>query len=298
MPPARMSDILPSSSRTTAPQPSIPTTTPYSSDGPTLPIISASESSKKRKRTAATSNTSPAATNTSTTDKKHAAKAPARTNHATLYTPWELLSARERKAVEDKGTENVEVVVWTRNQNVKAGINRLKSLLGAGAGKNTSGGGDGARSATVGKAAGAVGKEDGEGVIAVSAQGEGTVKLVGIVDVALRVIEENKGRDGMDGTKWFVYTVLSSVLVPRGKREDAVELDGAEAAQDDVEEDAMVVDREGDEAADGEAVKEVSQRTEEMKRVPVLTVWMSRWRMPGWKEVFGEREVVVFADVE
>lgn len=173
------------------------------------------------------------------------------------------------------------MLVWTRNQNVRAGVNRLKTLL--------SRGGVGGTDQAEGD------KEDREGeVVAVSAQGEGTVKLVGIVDVALRVVagrqdgEEGEG-DEAQGGKWFVYTVLSSVLVPRGRKDN-----GDEAAEGkEGEGDAMDVD--GDGAAGGGAVQEVKQAVGEgMRKVPVLTVWMSRRRMAGWREVFGERDVVAY----
>ena len=291
-----MSDILPStaspstSSASAAPHPSAPATTaPLSSEGPTLPILGASQASsedgsgRKRKRTTTTTTATCSAVSKEgmAAGGKRTPRAPGRTNHASLYAPWELLPQRERRAVENEGTGRVEVLVWTRNQNVRAGVNRLKTLLSRGG---------------VGETDQAEGDEgDGEGeVVAVSAQGEGTVKLVGIVDVALRVVAgrqdggEGEG-DEAQGGKWFVYTVLSSVLVPRGRKDG-----GDEAAEGkEGEGDAMDVDGDGDGAAGGGAVQEVKQAVGEgMKKIPVLTVWMSRRRMVGWKEVFGEREVV------
>lgn len=165
------------------------------------------------------------------------------------------------------------MLVWTRNQNVRAGVNRLKDRLCA------------------------TPVEGSEGkVLAVSAQGEGTVKLVGIVDVALRVVAGRQdggewGGDEGEGRKWFIYTVLSSVFVPRGRKGS-----GDEAAEEkEGEGDALDVDGDGDGAADGGVVQEVKQAGGEgMKKVPVLTVWMSTRRMVGWREVFGEREVVAY----
>lgn len=278
-----MSDILPStaspskSSTSAAAHPSAPATTaPLSSEGPTLPILSASQTlnangsgtGKKRKRT--TVDTTTATSTAPATGEKHTSRAPGRTNHEQLYEPWELLPARERKGIEERGTEKVEAVVWTRNQNVRAGVNRLKALLCA----TPTAMGD---------------KED--VVVAVSAQGEGTVKLVGIVDVGLRVVGE--GIEGKEaGRKWFVYTVLSSVDVSRGRTVKGDELAGGK------EGDAMDVDGDGEGEAveDGGAVQEVTKTPGEggTKKVPVLTVWMSTRRMAGWREVFGEREVVAY----
>lgn len=209
----------------------------------------------------------------------------ARTNHPGLYEPWSLLPPKERKAIEARGTDKVEVVVWSKNQNVKAGITRLLRLLGA-------------QSTTEGEDTLAV-PDDEESVVAVSAQGEGTVKLVGIVDMARRIAGEHRtngvegegeGDAGRDGSKWWVYVVLSSVEVPRRRSTS----DATRGQEQDVEEEAEAMDVDGDE--DGGAVKETQQscQDEEMKSVPVLSAWMTRKRMAGWREVFGEQELLVY----
>ena len=57
-------------------------------------------------------------------------------------------------------------------------------------------------------------------------------------------------------------------------------------------------DGEGKVGEDGGAVQEVKQHLGEegVKKVPVLTVWMGRRRVGGWREVFGEREVVAYPE--
>ncbi|KAG9204520.1 hypothetical protein G6514_000979 [Epicoccum nigrum] len=283
--PTRMSDVLPSpaaaSTSTEAARSSAPATeAPLSSEGPTLPLLGASHNGpgKKRKRTTAAASTAPS-------HRKHTAPAPApgRSTHASLYAPWTLLPARERKVLEESAAGNVEAVVWTRNQNVRAGVNKLKNLLCA------------------------TPREGQEGkLVAVSALAQGATKLVGIVDVAVRVAgggEERDGEERGEARTWFLYTVLSGVLVSRGRRgnEDGDGLAERKEAQgegDAVDVDLdLKVDVDGDGAGPagehGGAAHQVRQSAQDMKRVPVLTVWMSRRSMAGWREVFGEREVVV-----
>jgi hypothetical protein len=175
----------------------------------------------------------------------------------------------------------VDVVVWTRNQNVRAGVNKLKNLLCA------------------------TPREGQEGkLVAVSALAQGATKLVGIVDVAVRVVGGGEGGDGQEkreGTTWFLYTVLSGVLVPKGRGGDGDTLAERKEAQgegDAVDVDLdLKVDVDGDGVGPagehGGAVHQVRQSAQDMKRVPVLTVWMSRRSMAGWRDVFGEKEVVV-----
>ncbi|KAF3036898.1 hypothetical protein E8E12_002442 [Didymella heteroderae] len=181
MPPKRMSDILQSSSiDARISSTPLPTAATDTSDGPSLPIIGATTgTSTKRKRTAAAPPRS-----------KNAAPQPqTNTIHPSLYTPWLLLPAKQRKEIEARGTQALDVLVWSKNQNVKSGIN------------------------------------------------------------------EGYGEQMEDG--------------------------GGEAM--DV-----------DEGQEGGAVRETQRsETAEMKTVPVLSVWMTRKRMAGWKEVFGEQEMVV-----
>jgi hypothetical protein len=160
-------------------------------------------------------------------------------------------------------------VVFTRNQNVRSGINRLKAYLGYDASADTA-------KEILEK----LGRED--VLIAVSAQGEGTTKLVGIVEMAKRVVggldenEEGGGGDrgGGGGETWYMYTSLASRGVERvveGGEEKVVqrkESDG-ERQQEDGEID--------------------TQSAQKSRRTPVLTAWLSKTRIPSFKKAFGEQ---------
>jgi hypothetical protein len=291
MPPKRMSDILHSSSIDARISSPLPTAATDTSDSPTLSILGASEASKeasktdhgtKRKRRESSLRSLDAPTQS-----KKAATEEKKTNHPALYTPWLLLPPKQRKDIEERKDE-VEVIVYSKNQNVKAGIGRLVRCVGA---------------AQAGSDKTVVDQEvedvnDEEKMIVVSAQGEGTVKLVGIVDMVRRIVaEHNKGEEkngGEEGTKWYTYTVLSNVEIVRPSKtlgEAQRQEQGGEEVNDD-EAEAMDVDEEGG------AVQETQQsKEEEMRKVPVLSVWISRKRMVGWREAFGEQEMAVYKAV-
>lgn len=316
MPPKRMSDILPSSSSSLSTH--IPATnnnnktttiSPLpSSQDPTLPLAEDTaqpsntnstgdpdSSSKKRKRTPA----APAAVPTP----NHPHSSPptsakgtgnANTNHPALYTPWLLLPVPQRRELEKEGlgsgNNGVEVLVWTKNQNVRAAVTRVRSVL--------------------------LGHVDGEGtgagkrVIAVSAQAAGTVKVVGIVEVVRRVVaasdgggrgeREGEGEGKGEGKKWWVYTVLSSVVGPRRRRRGVQGVKGGEAEGEEMEidegEDGDTAGLQGEEEGEGGAVKASGDEDKDAgaeTKVPVLTVWFSRSRLSGWREAFGEEELLV-----
>ena len=300
-PPKRVGDILASSADTRTPSTPNPTDAPYSSEGPTLPIIDttqfahgekstnvpALQQGQKRKRTA-TNNKTQSGDGAS---KECDAQKPVRTNHSKLYEPWALLSDKLRREVEKRGIESVVPIVYSKNQTVKSGITKLRRYLGAGNDK---------ASDDIPKALTA---ED--AVIAVSAQGEGTVKLVGIVDIVRRITggkELEKGcaaeKEKSEGVKWYTYNVLSSVVMPRGKNAvNGADAKGQEEVQADSQGDAMNVD------VDDGAVKEVQGQSplaeegrnheDKTKTVPVLTVWMTRKRIPSFRDAFGEQDFVV-----
>ncbi|KAJ4338708.1 hypothetical protein N0V87_003832 [Didymella glomerata] len=285
MPPKRMSDILHSSSIDARISSPLPTAATDTSDSPTLPILGASEANKeaskrehgtKRKRT----------TDAPTQSKKAAIEGK-KTNHPALYTPWLLLPPKQRRDIEERKDE-VEVIVYSKNQNVKAGIGRLVRCVGAAQAESDK--------TVVDQEVEDVNDE--EKMIVVSAQGEGTAKLVGIVDMVRRIVaEHNKGEEkngGEEGTKWYTYTVLSNVEIVRPSKtlgEAQRQEQGGEEVNDD-EAEAMDVDEEGG------AVQETQQsKEEEMRKVPVLSVWISRKRMVGWREAFGEQEMAVYKAV-
>ncbi|KAL1600178.1 hypothetical protein SLS59_005801 [Nothophoma quercina] len=288
MPPKRMSDILASSSTDTRINSTpIPTTAPPSSEDPTLPIAGASTSEhatnvspngKKRKRT--TTEGALAPNKTAVTDAKiNTTQSLTRTNHPSLYEPWTLLPAKEKKAVEARGTHKITPLVFSKNQNVKAGITKIRRYISA---------------ETSGTEAIPAALKDEDAVIAVSAQGDGTVKLVGIIDMVKRItreaVQEKKG-----GVKWYTYTVLSSVTVPRKSPAAANGSANASNAADQRDED-RAEDGEAMDVDGHEGVKETQEPSKDegvTKTVPVLTAWMTRRWIPGFKEAFGEHEVVV-----
>lgn len=302
--PKRMSDILASSSTdpltTASPLP----TAPSSSDGPTLPILGASVSEhstkvaapqgQKRKRTAQP--TRPAETNVQTNVPTSQASQRPRTNHPSLYEPWTLLPAPQRRALEAQGVGNVVTVVFGRNQNVRAGINRIKRCLREG-----EGGVPHVLRGEEGEGVAGEGVKGEEGVIAISAQGDGTVKLVGVVDMTRRIVgeqgEEEGGKEG-EGVRWWLYTSLSSVDGARGAQDGGREDGAAEMAEGG---EGMHVDVDVDvDVGDGGGAVQESQTPNQpgkTKIVPVLTVWMTRTRIPTFKDAFGEQSFTVYDTV-
>lgn len=114
--------------------------------------------------------------------------------------------------------------------------------------------------------------------------------MVGIVDMVKRIVKPGAERknDGGVVEKWCFYCVLSSVEVERRKskaekgKEAAGGEEGDEAAEDEEEEafEKMVVD-DPEKKVDGEMVQ--------AKKVPVLTVWMTRKSILPFKDAFGEQ---------
>lgn len=190
-------------------------------------------------------------------------------------------------------TRNVRVVVLSKNQNVRSGINALKLHLRAGDGKSGTSG-SGARDTELPMAAAAAQEER---IVAVSAQGEGTVKLVGIVDLVRRITGQTArkpadGEMGSEGVRWYMYTSLGSVVVPRKQRTEAAAAQPGEAGEDQAKD--GVADADGGAAA----VADVTGRAEGalMRTVPVLTVWMARKRIAEFRDAFGESEFMVYKD--
>lgn len=277
----RMSDIFASSAEKES-SGITATATPYSSEGPTLPISGADteHSGKDTDKARIMSD--------QVTDRAQ----PVPTIHSSLYEPWtllpnelvDLLSSQARL----QGTQNIVPVVFTKNQNVKSGINRLKTYLGAY--KNESQ---------------PIGIPDvltrPDAIIAVSAQGDGTAKLVSILDVARRVVAPSiKDKKMVEeiGTKintWWLYTSLTSVEVEKKIRvtsgaNDSEKLDAkvrAKQKNEDSEEEAfepMDVDM---------PVRQKDQRQNQKIKAPVLTVWLTKKQIPAFKDAFGEQSFEV-----
>ncbi|KAJ4378583.1 hypothetical protein N0V86_006290 [Didymella sp. IMI 355093] len=191
-----------------------------------------------------------------------------------------------RKEGEKKG---VEVVVFTKNQAVKSGIALLLRLLNARPAEGEVDDGKDAHTSVAEDKEEKTDAREEEQILVVSAQGEGTVKLVGIVDMARRIAAEaarGKHKTGKEA-RWYMYTVLSSVQMPlreNGSSDAGVERDAEESGE------AMHVDTDDEDGA----VKEThTSPAEKMKNVPVLSVWLTRKSMVGWKDAFGEEEMVV-----
>ena len=130
--------------------------------------------------------------------------------------------------------------------------------------------------------------------IAVSAQGEGTVKLVSIVDMVRRVVAPTaKSKLGGGNVEtWYMYTSLACIEVE--KRSKAVpnmihDTDQAEKPKPIADEDA----EEEEEAFETMDVDVPEQEQGQLQRqtikAPVLTVWMTKKKIPAFKEALGEQ---------
>ncbi|KAF2278065.1 uncharacterized protein EI97DRAFT_282504 [Westerdykella ornata] len=196
---------------------------------------------------------------------------------APLYEPWDLLPAALQTSLRTRigSSRDVQLerhvipIAFTKNQNFKAGVNKIKAALDAVmlGGKKEDG------------------NEEGDRVIAVSAQGEGTTKLVGIVDVARRVVQEE--REG--STTWYWYTALTSRVDDgagrKKKRQKELQERGVDGMDDESEDDFQTLGA----VQKADALEEKAK----MRRVPILTVWMSTKQMPGFKDAYGEETVRV-----
>jgi hypothetical protein len=287
----RISDISASSAGKNASE-TATATPPYSSEGPTLPIIgdhdaphlhrgngsrvsedAMDDRSGKRRQMQA-----PGAAKTTMSQPR-----PPITVDPSLYKPWTLLPTELLRMLESQSrlreTQNIIPVVFTKNQNIKSGINKLKTYLGAYLDKSSP--------IDMPSALKQI-----DSVIAISAQGDGTAKLTGVVDMARRVVAPSvKDREGGAKTEtWWLYASLTSVEVERKTKLEGGAKAGDENkddSQDSQEEDAfepIVVD--GGRHDDGSQLPA-------FKKVPVLTVWMTRKRISAFKDVFGEQSFFV-----
>ncbi|KAH6875587.1 hypothetical protein BKA58DRAFT_124711 [Alternaria rosae] len=266
--PKRMSEMFASSAEKDANTATVAASPPYSSEGPTLPIIGTPEDAptagKKRK--------AHDKINGSVSKKPSQPPSPP-TIHPSLYEPWTRLPTELRKLLETqkrmRATQNIVPVVFSKNQNIRSGINRLKTYLGAYK--------DAASTIEMPDAL----KED-DVIIAVSAQGEGTTKLVGIVDMVRRIVAPSGEEDDNHGKEkaWWMYTMLTSVEVdreiktPRPMDKGAADVEKIQSTQDN---------------------EDLSNENNTVKRrkVPVMTVWMTKKRIAVFGNVFGEQTFAV-----
>lgn len=286
--PKRMSDIFASSVEKDGDITMTTATPPYSSEGPTLPLIESNTElstgsaklGKKRKTNSHDSSTAP---------KKPAQPESLPTIDPALYQPWSLLPVEILKLLKSQArlrtTQNVVPVVFTKNQNVKSGINRLKIYLGAYRDPNSSI-----------EMPDALKQED--IVIAVSAQGQGTTKLVSIVDMVRRIVAPSGKAVGADEKveTWWMYTMLASVetecKLNRPTEETSQEAAHKPGETQDSEEEAfepMNIDGQKDQGY--EKLKGADRV--QMRTVPVLTVWMTRKKILAFKQAFGEQSFAV-----
>jgi hypothetical protein len=291
--PKRMSDIFASSAEKAPCAISTIGTPPYCSEGPTLPIIGGEggdighggatvsiiqyktdESTRKKRKTQAFSQGGIVTMQTQ----------PFATIHSSLYEPWSLLPQDLLKSLNSqarlRGNANIVPIVFTKNQNLKAGINRLKTYLGAYDDKE--------HPTEMPEAL-----KQADVIISVSAQGEGTTKLVSIVDVAKRVVapstKEPENAVGIE--TWWSYSSLTSIDVektfkavpkPKAKAQLSQTTESTEEEEEAFE--PMEVDP---------PVQERTQESKQMRKAPVLTIWMTKKRIPAFKEAFGEQTFTV-----
>jgi hypothetical protein len=275
--PKRMSEMFTSSSEKVSNTATATATPPYSSEGPTLPVIGATDTSNKASKKRKSHDE-----NLDTVTKKPLQPLAPPTFHPSLYKPWTRLPCELLKLLEAqtrlRATHNIVPVVFSKNQNVKSGINRLKTYLGAHR--------DPASTIEMPDAL-----KENDLAIAVSAQGEGTTKLVGIVDMVRRLAAPTgKGKDENAKVEiWWMYTQLTSVEIER--KVDAVG-EGAQGGEN-VKKSQTTQEEEAFERMDvnePEAQKKESiEHRTQMIRAPVLTIWLTREKIPAFKSVFGEQ---------
>lgn len=282
-----MSEVFASSEKD-ANTTTVTATPPYSSEGPTLPIIGALDGAPKTIESIKSGRKRKAQDGVAgTATKKPSQPQSPPTIHPSLYEPWTRLPTEIRKLLEAqkhlRGTQNVIPVVFSKNQNVKSGINRLKTYLGAYK--------DPASTIDIPDALKA---ED--PMIAVSAQGEGTTKLVGIVDMVRRIVAPSGKEEGNGKVEpWWMYTMLTSVEAERKPKaletigkgtEDAKKSENSQEEEEEAFE-PMEID------GDGAQVMATEKDSVQTKKVPVLTIWMTKKKISAFRNVFGEHSFSV-----
>lgn len=241
----------------------------YISDGPTLPIIGGvDEHASPIKPSKVTNDARPLKKrktdkHTSTEPTEHAVAAKKlQIDLEPLYKVWTLLPRdllqQTEKRLGGRLEEKVKVVVFTKNQNVKSGINRLKTLLGFEETQSPS-----KLSEDDSKARG------NDSLVAISAYGEGTTKMVGIVEMTKRAVSGGNGKEVKNGETWYAYTSLIGL-------------------------DLQMRQENGTERG-GELEKEDNPTTDKgpKNKIPILTVWFSRKHLPEFKATFGEQTFTV-----
>jgi hypothetical protein len=282
-----MSEVFASSAEKDANTTRVTATLPYSSEGPTLPIIGAPDDALKANGVKVAGKKRKAQEKVNGIASNKASQPPfPPTIHPSLYEPWTRLPSELRKVLEAqkrmRALQNIVPVVFSKNQNVKAGINRLKTYLGAYR--------DPASTIEVPDAL----KED-DVIIAVSAQGEGTTKLVGIVDMVQRIVAPSGTEQSRNAKEevWWMYTMLTSVDIDREVKTSMPTDKGstyAEKTQSTQEEEAFESTDLDRQDARGPAT---GNNTLQRKTVPVITAWMTKKRISVLQTAFGEQTFAV-----
>ncbi|KAF2035659.1 hypothetical protein EK21DRAFT_96840 [Setomelanomma holmii] len=284
----RMSDIFASSAEKDTSAGAATATPPYSSEGPTLPLIDGDSAIKETNSNAAT--TSKASEDSTSRKRKlqhqnqsgHATTSIAvpATVHSALYKPWTLLSVELLKSLKSQGRmremQNIVPVIISRNQNIKAGINRLKTCLGA-------------HKDNTNPIEMPAGLKPADAMIALSAQGEGTAKLISILDVVRRVVAPAAIQQEGSGSAvtWWLYLTLTSVEAERKSQTGAGGRQASSHTQETEDADAFEpIDVE--QTSNGDASENLATR-----KIPVLTAWMTKKRVSAFAEAFGEQTFTV-----
>jgi hypothetical protein len=206
---------------------------------------------------------------------------------AELYEPWNLLPADLRVSVEKRvkswsWEDRVAVVVFTRNQNIKSGINRLRELLTTPAETTDESPTDSNQPDTSREEK--VAGNDIRDMVAITAQGEATTKLVGIVEMTKRNLKPTSSEpepkaEKPDVQKWYSYIGLTSCVIDTRTTKTK---DKGKRQKDDKDEEEEAF----------ESILDIQEKEEEARKakrtVPVLTVWMARNRIPEFAHAFGE----------
>ncbi|KAF2709382.1 hypothetical protein K504DRAFT_344586, partial [Pleomassaria siparia CBS 279.74] len=288
-------------------------TAPYSSEGPTLPILgnagvtrgntkAADAENRPNKKRKITPEATTAAAPTKAKKTKPVQPPPTpNPDLAPLQKPWTLLPPALLEAIHVRlgqgfWEENCLPVVITRNQNIRSGVNKLKTYLGAEVRKT-----------------GTVVDKDVEEVlssknlvIAISAMGEATTKLLGVLEVLKRVVggaeEKAEGSDDLrsdaetckapEQKMWYTYTALSSTTVHRKVKGG----DKAKPKVGDMTENGNRDSVEVDDASFEPTAAEMAEQERNKAKAlsaPVLTVWIARVRIPDFESEFGEQSLRV-----
>lgn len=286
--PKRMSDIFASSAEKSSAFTPAPTATPYSSEGPTLPLACAApehthntEAKRPVQGTSRDGHDNRAHRQSKIQKTSVNDSQPAITSHPALYEPWTLLRTDTFKLVTAqkrlRGTRNVVPIVFTKNQSVKAGINRIKILLGAYHDNKSSF-----------DTPNAINEKD--CIISLSAQGDGTAKLVSIVDMARRVVAPtSKEKElGEDIDIWWLYTSLASVEVVKKRKDPSETKTNGQPVETDEAMQEEVGEADAFEPTEAEkADRKEDNSRDKMIKTPVLTVWITKKEIPAFKSAFG-----------